>query len=74
MNPSKISERLTTHLLDICTLVSLRAIGILSFPYSLFLRCHSCFVSTRQESTVSIHDHEQLVTGLITVARVQEML
>lgn len=73
-NSSNISERLTTHLLDICSLVSLWAIGILSFPCSLFLRRHSRFVTTCQEFTVSIHDHEQLVTCLITVARVQEML
>lgn len=63
-----------TDLLDICTLVSLGAISILSFPLSLFLRRHSCFVTARQKFTVSIHDHKQLVTCLITVTRVQEML
>ena len=54
--------------------MSLGAISILSFPFSLFLRRHSCFVTARQKFTVRIHDHKQLVTGLVTVAGVQEML
>ena len=74
MSASNISERLTAHLLDVCTLVSLGAISILSFPFSFFLRRHSCIITARQKFTVSIHDHKQLVTCLVTVARVQEML
>lgn len=63
-----------TYLLNVGTLVGLGAISVLPFSFPPFLCRHSCFVTARQEVAVGIHDHEQLATRLVAIARVQEVL
>ena len=63
-----------SHLLNAGRVIGPGAIRVFPFPSPLFFCRHSRFVTARQESAVSIHDHKLLVTGLVAVACVQEVL